>query len=189
MDDRLRIIQYLYGEDVDDAKIAYRLSEDGDLYREYEQLRRTKKDLDTRPSHQPDPAVVDEVVDTARAAAQESAASSQLEEDRPARPPSCRWAGRLQTASAALAMVLLVGLGWWQGAVAPEGTPAISNELTDVTQGTAPAAGQQSNTAQAVPAWDDGDELVRIHRRIERLQAQSTPNRWGTFQQVDQRRP
>jgi hypothetical protein len=42
---------------------------------------------------------------------------------------------------------------------------------------------------EQVPAWDDSDELVRIHRRIEQLRAHSTPDRWGTLQRVDRSRP
>jgi len=188
MDDPLRIIRYLYGEDVDDPTFRRRLTEDGSLYREYEQLRQTKEDLDRRPSRRPDPAVVDDVVETARAAAQESPAPSHPTEDRPARAPSRTWNRRLQMTGAALALVLMVGLGWWQGPGVSENATAVSSPET--VQRAAPSAAQSRNLeAAAVPDWDDSDELVRIHSRIERLQAHSGPDSWGTLQTVSQSRP
>lgn len=188
MDDRLRILRYLYDEDVDDPTFRHRLTEDGSLYREYEQFRQTKEDLDRRPSRRPDPAVVDDVVETARTAAQESATPSHPTEDRPARPPARTWNRRLQMTGAALALVLMVGLGWWQGPGGSENATAVSSPET--AQRTAPAAAQSRNLeADAVPDWDDSDELVRIHSRIERLQSQSRPDSWGTLQTVSQSRP
>ena len=188
MDDPLRIIQYLYDEDVDDATFARRLTEDGALYCEYEQLRQTKEDLDRRPSHRPDPAIVDEVVETARAAAQEPPTPSPSTEDRPARSPTRPWTRRLQTAGAAVALLLLIGLGWWQG-------PGVSGESAAVspheaTQRAIPTAAQsRALEAGAVPEWDDRDELERIHRRIERLQARSGSNQWGALQPASRSRP
>jgi hypothetical protein len=188
MDDPLRIIRYLYGEDVDDPTFRRRLTEDGSLYREYEQLRQTKEDLDRRPSRRPDPAVVDEVVETARTAAQASPAPSHPTEDRPARPPSRTWNRRLQMTGAALALVLMVGLGWWQVPGASEESTAVSTAET-AQRSTPTAAEGRAPEADAVPEWDDGDELVRIHRRIERLQAHSRPDSWGTLQTVSRSRP
>ncbi len=186
MDDRLRLLRYLYGEDVDEASIAQRLSEDEELFREYQRLREAKAQLDQRPVQQPDAAVVDQVVDTARTAAQESEAP--VSEDRPPRSPSRTWTDRLQTASATLAVVLLVGLGWWQGRGVPEAAEAPSaSALGETAQRAGPAAAQNLG-ADAVPAWDDSDELVRIHRQLERLRAHSTPDRWGsTLQPVGRR--
>jgi hypothetical protein len=188
MDDSLRLIQYLYDEDdVDGSAVVRRLSEDETLYREYERLRDVKERLDERPSRRPDSAVVDRVVEEARSAAQNSPSPPRLEGDRPARSPTRSRTRRLQTAGAALALLLLIGLGWWQVPGAPEESAAGSS--TDGLEKTAPAAAERSAGAEAVPAWDESDELVRIHRRLERLQAQSRPNTWGSLQRVDQRRP
>jgi hypothetical protein len=188
MDDTLRLIQYLYDEDVDDAAIARRLSEDEELYREYERLRAMKERLDERPSRRPEPAVVDRVVEEARTAAQSASPAPRRNGDRSARPPTRTWSRRLQTASAALALVLLVGLGWWQWPNTSDPSTAVSSAET--AQRTAPAPAEtRDDRMERVPAWDDSDELVRIHRRIEQLRAQSTPGRWGTLQQVDRSRP
>ncbi len=53
MDDRLRLIRYLYDEEVDESALARRLSDDPDLYREYEELAATKRALDDRPARRP----------------------------------------------------------------------------------------------------------------------------------------
>lgn len=192
MDDSLRLIQYLYDEDdVDGSAVVRRLSEDETLYREYERLRDVKERLDERPSRQPDSAVVDRVVEEARSAAQNSPSPPRLEGDRPARSPTRSRTRRLQTVGAALALLLLIGLGWWQvpGALEESAAGSGTDGLEGTAQRTAPAAAERSAGAEAVPAWDESDELVRIHRRLERLQAQSSPNTWGALQRVDQRRP
>ncbi|MFB6097811.1 MAG: hypothetical protein ABEK84_01595 [Salinibacter sp.] len=188
MDDPLRLIQYLYDEEIDDATFARRLVEDEALYREYEQLRRAKERMEERPARRPDPAVVDDVVEKARAAAQESSVSPRLGQDRSARAPDRAWTRRLQTASAALALVLLVGLGWWQGA--NRSAESAAGPRPETAQRVTPTASQAERTeATAVPAWDDSDELVRIHRRIEQIRAHSGPNSWGTLQPVNRTRP
>lgn len=188
MDDTLRLIQYLYDEDIDDAAIARRLSEDGDLYREYEHLRATKTRLDERAPHRPESAVVDRVVEEARTAAQNASPAPRRDGDRSARPPTRTWSRRLQMASAALALVLLVGLGWWQWPNTSAPSTAVSSAET--VQRTAPVPAEtRDGRRERVPAWDDSDELVRIHRRIEQLRAHSTPDRWGTLQRVDRSRP
>lgn len=184
MDDRLRLIRYLYGEEVDESALVRRLSEDEDLYREYERLSATKRTLDDRPTRQPDPAVVDQVVDEAHTAAQSAVSPA---EDRPARAPSSPWTRRLQTVSAALALLLLIGLGWWQGPGAPDDPVAESatpSALERAPQQAPTTAETRTTDAEAIPAWDDGEELIRIQRRINRLRARSAPDRWGSLQRV-----
>ncbi|PSQ80851.1 MAG: hypothetical protein BRD41_04230 [Bacteroidetes bacterium QS_1_63_11] len=192
MDDPLRLIQYLYGEDEDESTVARRLPEDDALYREYERLRKTKERLDDRPARRPDPAVVDEVVDTARGATQSSSSTSRPDEDRPACPPTRSWTRRLQVVGTALALGLFVGVGWWQLPETADQSTAASapDELTPTASQSAPTVPKERRgSTEAVPAWDESDELVRIHRRVEQLQAQSGPNSWGTIQSVDRRRP
>jgi hypothetical protein len=192
MDDPLRLIQYLYGEDEDESTVARRLSEDEALYREYERLRETKERLDDRPARRPDPAVVDEVVDTARAAAQSSSPTPRPDEDRPARPPTRSWTRRLQMVGTALALGLFVGVGWWQLPETVDESTAVSapDGLAPTASQSAPATTEERRgSTDAVPAWDDSDDLVRINRRIERLQTQSGSDSWGTLQSVDRRRP
>jgi anti-sigma factor RsiW len=192
MDDPLRLIQYLYGEDEDESTVERRLSEDEALYREYERLRETKERLDDRPARRPDPAVVDEVVDTARAAAQSSSPTPRPDEDRPARPPTRSWTRRLQMVGSALALGVFVGVGWWQLPETADESTAVSapdGPVPTASQSAPAAPEERRSSTDAVPAWDESDELVRIHRRVEQLQAQSGPNSWGTIQPIDRRRP
>lgn len=191
MDDRLRLIRYLYDEETDASTLARRLSEDEDLYREYERLRATKQALDDRPARRPDPSVVDQVVNEARTASEAAPSSAPPADDRPARAPSRSWTHRLQTVGAALALMVLIGIGWWQGPgaadepVADGATPG----ALDKTQQAPTAAESRTADAEAVPAWDEGEDLIRIQRSIDRLQAHSTPDRWGTLQRASQPRP
>lgn len=186
MHDRLRLIRYLYGEEEDESALVRRLSEDEGLYREYERLAATKRTLDDRPARQPDPAVVDQVVNTARAAAESSAPPT---DDRPARAPSHPWTRRLQTASAAFAVVLLIGLGWWQGGGTtgdPVAESARPSGMNGAAQQTPSTVETRAADAEGIPAWDDGEELIRIQRRIDRLQSRSAPDQWGSLQRVSQ---
>lgn len=189
MDDRLQIIRHLYGEEVEDPTFTRRLSEDAALRREYEHLRTTKERLDRRPLPQPDPAVVDRVVDAARDAAQNSSAASPAN-DRPARPPIRTWNRRLQAVSAGLALLLAIGLGWWQQRPEASGGDSFRASAESAPPQTQAASPQdQPRGTDTVPAWDDSDELVRIHRRVQRLQARSATDAWGEVQTVNRKRP
>lgn len=178
MDDTLRLIQYLYGEEEGDPSLVRRLSEDEELQREFERLRATKAELDRRSSKQPDSAVVDRVVDAAAEAAEAPATAA----DRPARAPSRSWTRRLRGVSAALALLLAVGLGWWQ--LDGDG---LGNAGSQAGQGVTQAASAEETNA--VPDWDDSDELVRLNHRIERVRARSSSDWDGDLQMVNQARP
>lgn len=192
MNDRLQLIQHLYGEDTDDPNFSYRLIEDNDLHREYEQLRETKERLDRRPSQKPDPSVVDRVVEEARTAARETVPAPEPDTDRSARSPHRTMSRRLQGASAALALVLVIGVGWWQGSTSEgpgtEGPPA-GAQSSSQQQATVSSTEPRSAETRELPAWDDSEEMVRIHRRIERLQARSSLDAWEGLQTVGQSRP
>lgn len=179
MDDRLHLIQYLYDE-ADDDYVVRRLAEDEVLRREYERLRDAKAALDRLPSRSPDPEVVDRVVASAKEAARDAGRDRQSSTrapaaDRPARSPDADWTHRLQGVTAALAILLLVGIGWW---ALPGGTDAPSTMEGEV-EASAEEARTGDDDAQAMPEWDNRDELVRIHRRLEQLQAQDQMGAWG----------
>lgn len=186
MDDTLRLIRYLYGEDVDGSELERRLAEDDELRREYERLRDVKQSLDRRPSQRPDSEVVDRVVREARTAAVPSSVGG-AGSDREPRAPDRSWNRRLQAVTAGLALVLVLGLAWWRLPADPttsESAPQTAQRAIE----RAPASSDDA-TLDDVPAWDDSEELIRIHRNIERLQARSEPSSWGTLQTVDQTRP
>lgn len=199
MDDSLRVLQYLYGEEIDDSDFPRRLSEDDELRREYEQFRETKATLDRRPSRRPDPEVVDDIVDAAAEAAQTDSSPSSADRqapDRTARAPRHTWRRRLQGISAVLVLVLVVGLGWWAlpgsssspGQEVQEGAPSTASSA--MTGEARPMTGETSAVEEAVPEWDDRDELVRLHRRIEYVETRSRSNTWEEgLQPVDQTNP
>ena len=193
MDDRLRLIQSLYTNDEPPADLRRRLADDDVLRREYEALRETKEALDQRPSRAPEAAVVDRVVAQAKAASEngqsdvgEASPSRSPAADRSPRRPSAEWTRRLQGVSAAVAIVLMAGIGWWAAGGDLEGQEPASN-------GVAGAPSTQAETVrsdeQAIPAWDDRDELVRLHRRIERLQSQDQMGSWNGQPQPVQSTP
>lgn len=198
MDERLQLICYLYGEDVDASALEQRLLEDDALRREYERLRATKEQLDDVPSHRPDPTVVDEIVSRAGAPASARDGERRPAADRGPQAPRRSWSRRLQAISAGLALVLVIALGWWRlPANESTSSPAVSSQPTstaDPAQQTpqrrdVASTGELQNRDDEVPSWDDSEELIRIHRNIERLQARSAPNQWGTLQTVEQSRP
>lgn len=188
MDDSLHIIQYLYGEEVDDPGFPSRVVENDDLRREFDRLQETKDALDRRSPPSPDPDVVDRVVDRAAEAAR-PAAPSRRAPDRGARAPARPWTRHLQNAGAALALLLALGLGWWYapGDAGP-GEPAASASGTQ--QAPTTASSEPTPDEEALPEWDDRDEVVRLHRRIETLRTQSRSDAWGgTLQPASQTRP
>ena len=200
MDEPLQLIQYLYGETSDEEAeaVEQRLAEDDALRREYEELRSVKDDLDDRPTHGPDSLVVDQIVAAAGEAArvrdnapeadrQPVSRGHASRDEHAARTGTRSLTRRLQRASAVLAVVLVVGVGWWQwsapglpGAEAPTAsTPPTQTQEQALSSGSAA-------DASALPDWDEGDDVVRLHRRIELLQARSTPAQWSGLQPASQ---
>jgi hypothetical protein len=215
MDEPLQLLPYLYGElsSEEEKAVEERLARDADLRQEYEELRAVKTDLDERPASaraSPNAATVDRIVE---AAADASPADRPAEEaetrpgrpaadrpaaDRPARPGSHGLPRRLQTVSAALALLLVVGVGWWQwSGTASQGSATATSSAATSSSVQVPApdadrarAGGSSRTA-SLPEWDEGDEVIQLHRRIELIQSRSTPSQWsGSLQPASQtRRP
>ena len=192
MDDSLRLIQHLYGEEGDDPAFAQRLQEDEALRREYEELQDTKAALDRRSSPSPDPDVVDGIMEHAReAAGPDGSETPDSAPDRAARAPERTRRRRLQGVSAVLAVLLLAGVGWWQFRT-PDAAPAGTTAGVPAAQSTeAPAAEAEPKADDGMPEWDDRDEVVRLHRRIEMLRTQNHSDGWGggSLQAVDRTGP
>ena len=189
MDDSLRIIQYLYGDEVDDPDFPRRVAENDELRREFDRLQETKAALDRRSPPSPAPDVVDRVVDRAAEAARPPEPTERAP-DRTARVPDRTWTRRLQNAGAAAALLLALGLGWWYapGDAGPA-DPAASASAAQQTDA-ATASSAQAQDDEGLPEWDDSDEVVRLHRRIEALQTQSRSDAWGgTLQPASRARP
>jgi len=187
MDNRFLLIRFLYDEEVDDTMLRRRLAEDDSLRGEYERLRETKRALDGRSSLSPEPAVVDRVVASARDAtvADGSARPRDRAPDRSPQSRSHASTRRVRRAGALLAVVLLAGIGWW--AVPETGTaPADVNATGDAAPlQTASEGGSEAGLGQSMPEWDNRDELVQIHRRLEVLQTESRMDGWQQSQPVN----
>lgn len=188
MDDTLRLIRYLYGEEDDETGLERRLVENDSLRTEFQHLRQTKERLDRRRPQRPDSEIVDRVVEHARAAAGSGASGREQAPDRAAQAPRRSWNRRLQAVAAALALLLAVGVGWWR-LPADETSPNAATEAAASKGAATSSRSTATGTPEDVPAWDDREELIRIHRDIERLQARSGPNEWGTLQTVGQSQP
>ncbi len=189
MDDSLRIIQYLYGEEVDDPDFAGRVAADDDLRREFDRLQETKSALDQRSTPSPDAAVVDRITDRAAEPARPDTAIDPAP-NRTARAPARRRTRRLQNAGAVLALLLAAGIGWWYTPGDTDPANSATSASTTQQQDPATAPSKQAQGAEALPEWDDRDKVVRLHRRIERLQTQSRSDPWsGAPQPASRTRP
>ena len=126
MDEKLHIVQHLYGEGGDPADLQ-RLLEDEALRQDYAALSETKRVLDQRQRARPDPLVIDRIV--AAAATPRAGVIPGKRQDRRARPGVRRYrlAGAL-SGVLALALVVSIGLNqyYFQGvetaSPAPEAT-------------------------------------------------------------------
>ena len=189
MDDSLRLIQYLYGESIDDPEFPQRVADDEALRRELDQLQETKAALDRRSPPSPDADVVDDVVSRAAEAAA-PARTAQHAPDRTARTPDRAWSHRWQNAGAALALVVAVGLGWWYMPGDPASSSPATSESTAQQAAPATAASEPAQVDEDLPEWDDSDEVVRLHRRLEVLQTQSRSDAWdGNLQTTSRTTP
>lgn len=185
MDDTLRIIKHLYDEDLEDPSALRRIREDDTLRQELEELRSTKEILDRRFSPSPDPDVVDRVVNHAAEAA--STTNDRRAGDRDPRPRERSLTGRMRTVSAVLTLLLFVGLGLWQFQTnGPSATDTASGEARKSVTSTV----NEDRNPESVPEWNDRDEVVRLHRRVEQLRTRSRSGTWASdVQSVDQGPP
>ncbi len=183
MDNELRLIQYLYGDEERPEDVERLLAADEALRAEYRRLHAVKEQLDARAPSRPDAAVVDEVVNAAAKAALAPSSSQRVDRPRrdrePAAPQRTPW-HRVLRVTAALA-VLLVGVGvgvWqWEGGVLAPSAPSDPAASTSATADAQDEAAPSSDEA-SIPDWDEGDDVVRLHRYIETLQARSSPSSW-----------
>ncbi len=142
MDETLRIVHHLYGEDTDPADLR-RLLEDEALRQEYEALSEVKFHLDHRKRARPDAQVIDRIV--AAAATPQHRATPHQRHDRAARPGrATRRFRAIGAVSAVLAVVLAVGIG------------------LDQFQSFIPGA-SQTDAAMEAPAAVEDAEALEIH--------------------------
>lgn len=186
MDNELRLIRYLYGEEDRPEEVERLLASDDALRAEYRRLHAVKTHLDGRPPQRPDADVLDAVMDAAAPTppparpdrAPAASPASPRADRKPAKARRTLWP-RIARATAVLAVLLVgVSIGVWQwggNATAPldATAPAVSSTAEGDRGDGAAAAGDA-----AIPDWDEADDVVRLHRHLETLQARSSPTRW-----------
>lgn len=184
MDKELRIIRHLYGEDEHPEEVSRLLASDDALRKEYHELRVVKQQLDGRGRQRPDAGVLAHITE---AAAQASTEGTEGTTSRRDRPPVARQRHRRRQRigiAAAVAVVLMVSIGLWQWPGTESGGPAQASKSESVAVATDPSsasAGESSSASGSnLPSWDEGDDVVRLYRYIETLQARSSPAHWDS---------
>ena len=178
MDEKLHIVQHLYGEGGDPADLQ-RLLEDEALRAEYAALSETKRLLDGRHRARPDPLVIDRIV--AAATTPRAGVIPGKRKDRSARPGARRYrlAGAL-SGVLALALVVSIGLnqyffqGLEQASPAPEPAdfdvpaeaeavmPEAADEAGAVALAPAPQRELEEKLATAQPATEEPGPARRL---------------------------
>lgn len=92
------------------------------------------------------------------------------------------WARRAQRASVLVALAVLVSLSVWSS---PDETRSSAPVASEVPVKTFPAQQQTASAlppsrAVSLPSWDDTDDVVRLHQRIEMVHARSASSDWMT---------
>lgn len=203
MNETLRIVRHLYGEEPNADDLEQRLREDPGLAQELDEMREVKAMLDKKSSQRPDASVIDAIVAEAARTASDGPASDtrgtgsfssrtgdrspepRTPRDRPARErpidehsaderPAQRrskFSRRLQQASLAAALILVAALGVWQFQSQPaDDTSAVRAQTDQQLERQLPPA------VRDLPDWDEGDDVVRLHRRLEVVNARSAPS-------------
>lgn len=193
MDNELRLIQYLYGEEEHPEEVERLLAADAPLRAEYRRMKATKERLDARPPQRPERATLEGIF--AAAASHRTPAAPR--HDRAPVARSTRTRRRVLGLTSTLAVLLVVvSVGVWQWDADRLLDPTASESVVD-----APSASETKQMAasgaadeNALPAWNEADdELMRLHHYIETLQVRSSPERWDShaagLQAASQTRP
>lgn len=187
MENQLRIIRHLYDEDERPEEVEQVLAEDEALRAEFRSMRAVKQHLDHRAPQHADADVIARITDAAAEAASEApagASSASTASPRSDRPPVARTAHRqrrIGVAAAAFVVLLAVGVAFWQLPLGGEsGSANLAQESVSGPSMTASSA--QKAAAQDVPAWDEGDDVARLHQYIQSVQARSSTQQWDASQ-------
>lgn len=174
MDNELRLIRYLYGEEEHPEEVERLLAADSALRAEYRRLKATKDRLDARSPQRPDAAVVDRIV----AAAERSAPTRPRTDREPvtrSRSPQRRVLG-VTSILAVVLVVVGVGVAQWDGRTFE--VPTLET-LVDAQSATE-TQGEVAEEA-ALPEWDEpNDDVARLHHYIETLHVRSSPDSWDS---------
>lgn len=188
MDDRLRLLQHLYG-DIEDPDERAQLLSDPALEAEWHALRATKQRLDERPTASPPAAVCVDICARAEAASREQSTAGAP--DRQPAPRAAAEAARepsrqamAWTAGLALALGLLVGtLVLTDPGADAVRVPEVADQR-ESSVGTYWGDDHASDLALTnevpddLPAWDDGPEFQDLRYNMRVLNSRSPEQRW-----------
>ncbi|NNE69626.1 MAG: hypothetical protein HKN29_04595 [Rhodothermales bacterium] len=175
MDKELQLIEHLYDEPSEDTRPLRELLEDTDLAAEYQALSRAKFALDHRQRERPPAHVINAIV---REASGLPTAPAARRDRAPLR--LFRTRRRSVTAGLAFAAVLALTIMVQPWNLLPSGTSdsvATADAPTEMPaevllERLPPAATPIGTRASGtVPGWDAGDDVRRLSRRIQALQA------------------
>lgn len=186
MNETLRIVRHLYGEEPDAEDLERRVRADPSLAQELDEMREVKAMLDKKSPQRPDASVIDAIVAEAAHAASDASRTdpsgtdnaSFSRADRSPEPSESRersaqrrsgLSRRLQQASLAAALILVAALGVWQFQPADDASPVRAQTDQQLERQLPPAV-------RDLPDWDEGDDVVRLHRRLEVVNARSAPS-------------
>lgn len=186
MNNEFQLIQHLYGEREENFALRETLEADATLHAEYQALSESKFHMDHRRRHRPDVAMLDQIMEAAAHVSESTATASLLRarHDRSARPHRAhrrRRALSLVSLSLIVVCAMSVGLWQWSSSSTPI-TPSVSAETFQSVLAPSPTDGlattvPQQAAAEQVPSWED-DQVMELHKRIDRLQQRSTALQW-----------
>ncbi|MFT4604289.1 MAG: hypothetical protein ACI9W4_001019 [Rhodothermales bacterium] len=175
MDKELQLIEHLYDEPSGDLRPLRELLEDPELAAEYQALSGAKFSLDHRVRVKPPVGVVNAIVRQATSMAQTT--TGPRSDRAPLRLMSFKRRGIGIGLALAAALALTVMIEPWN-LLTPGASPASTATAFDraaqsesLLPALPPAAPIAARAAPSVPEWDSGDDLRRLSRRIQSLQA------------------
>lgn len=175
MDKKLQLIEHLYDEPSADVRPLRELLEDPELAAEYQALSGAKFALDHRVRARPPARVVNAIV--REAASQAQPVPGRRSDRAPLRLMSFKKRGFGVGLALAAALALTVMVKPWN-LLTPSLSPASMADAAEsaapaesLLQALPPAAPIAGRAASGVPEWDSGDDLRRLSRRIQALQA------------------
>lgn len=189
MDEKLHIVQNLYGEPVDRAALREALAESEELQAEYRALSQAKFQLDHRKRARPEQATLAAIF----AAAEQASAGEAIDDLRPRRQdraavrPAARKRKLWRMVSVAVVVLFVGSVGLWQvqQPVATEAPASVAEaEAATADRAAAPATAPPAGASLAASkehdplAWDEASNVYELHRRLEMLQRRSAPGEW-----------
>lgn len=176
MDKQLQLIAHLYDEANGDCEPLRELLKDPELASEYRALSEARFAVDHGPRVRPDPSVVNAIVRKASVATSGSLARAD-------RAPLRRLGRRHRLVAAGLALAAVVALTVmvrpWDMLPDTRSMPTVAENPFDfavpaesLLRALPPSAAPTATAVRSsIPEWDSGDDLRRLSRRIESLQA------------------